>query len=178
MTTMSSLAARTRTAARRYPFLIMALRTGTANYTAVARFLDIDGEVDAVASALRRYADSLEEPAPRHSSVRVRMQSGIGPVESLEEALIVVGSTALGFPDTDGATTDEAGVDTPTYTALIATGTVDGRSLANAIAGLSLEEIDVVAAGFEGETMVVVVERLEGANAVRTVEDSLETVLE
>lgn len=175
---MSSLAARTRTVARRYPFLVMALRTGTANYTAVARFLDVDGEVDAVASALRRYADSLEEATHRDSSVRVRMQSGLGPVESLEEALIVVSSTALGVPESTDTRSDDAGTDNPTYTAIIATGTVDGRSLANAIAGLSLEGIDVVAAGLENGTMVVVVERLEGANAVRIVERSLETVLE
>ena len=47
-----SLAARTREAVRNEPFLHDALRAGVLNYTAVARYLEVDGEHDAIATAL------------------------------------------------------------------------------------------------------------------------------
>ncbi|MFT4958602.1 MAG: hypothetical protein ACI9EZ_001934, partial [Halobacteriales archaeon] len=55
-----SLAERTREAARARPFLVEGLRAKVVNYTAAARFLDVDGEVDAVATALRRYGEGLD----------------------------------------------------------------------------------------------------------------------
>ncbi|MFW6317667.1 MAG: DUF7523 family protein, partial [Halorubrum sp.] len=91
-----SLAAETRRAVAEHPFLLAALRAGVVNFTAAARFLEVDGETDAVATALRRYADDLPAYETASREARVTMQSGIGPVESLEDALLAVGGTALG----------------------------------------------------------------------------------
>lgn len=162
-----SLAADTRWAVDAHPFLHTALRAGVINYTAAARFLAVDGEADAVATALRRYGDELEALDSDNRTVRVRMQSGVGPVDDPDEALLAVGSTVLG-----------TGGDSSAYTAIVATGEVDARAVSTALAALSIADIEVVAAGFEPETLVVAVERLDGANAVRAVEDALETALE
>ena len=158
-----SLAAETRRAVEEQPFLVVALRAGVLNYTAAARFLEVDGEVDAVATALRRYAEELPDYETDSADARVSMQSGVGPVEELEDALLVVGGTALGPGD-------------GSRTAIVATGAVDAPSLAATLEALALEGIDVLAAGVGAEAMVVVVDRLDGATAVRTVERALEGV--
>ncbi|MFP9193516.1 DUF7523 family protein [Natronosalvus vescus] len=162
-----SLAAETRQAVDAHPFLRNALRAGVLNYTAAARFLAVDGDVDAVATALRRYADDLESPAASEQNVRVRMQSGVGPVDDPEKALVSIGTTTLG---TDG-------LETP-YTAILTTGEVGSRALATALETLSIADIDVIVAGGDADSMVLVVDRLEGANAVRAVEQGLESMLE
>lgn len=160
-----SLAAETRRAAADHPFLVRALRAGVCNYTAAARFLDVDGDTDAVATALRRYAEDLPSFDTASRDARVTMRSGIGPVEDGAEALLVVSGTALG----------EVGGD---LTTILATGEVDAVALAGTLDALALAGIDVVAAGVADGAMTVVVERLDGANAVRAVERSLEDVLE
>ncbi len=170
-----SLAAETRRAADDHPFLVAGLRAGVVNFTAAARFLDVDGETDAVATALRRYADDLPGYDPTARDSRVTMESGIGPVETLEEAVLVVGGTALGrFEEDEGRN----GNGNQNRTALLATGAVDADALRAALGALSLENIAVHAAGVCEGTMVMVVERLDGANAVRAVERALESVLE
>ena len=75
-----SLASETRDAVRARPFLYDALRAGVVNYTAAARELDVDGEVDAVATALRRFAEELAEYDPtnlfeRNQNVRPSAQA-------------------------------------------------------------------------------------------------------
>lgn len=165
-----SLAAETRRAADEHPFLVAGLRAGVVNFTAAARFLDVDGETDAVATALRRYADDLPDFEPTARDSRVTMESGLGPVHSLEDAVLVVGGTALGRNEEEGPGGDR--------TALLATGAVDADALRAALATLALEGIAVHAAGVAAGTMVLVVERLDGANAVRAVERALESVLE
>lgn len=160
-----SLAAETRRAADEHPFLVAALRAEVVNYTAAARFLGIDGETEAVATALRRYAEALPAYEDASRDARVTMRSGIGPVEDDAEALLAVGGTALG--ETGG-----------NLTAILATGEVDAVALAGALDALSIEEVDVVAAGVADGAMTVVVERLDGANAVRAVERALEGGLE
>lgn len=169
-----SLAAETRQAVERHPFLYDALRAGVVNYTAAARFLrdeaDVDGETEAVATALRRYAADLETAAPVGRETRVRMQSGVGSVDDTDEgddAVLTVGRTSLAT----GANSSES-------TALIVTGEVGGRALAAALESLAIDGIDVVAAGLESETMVIVVDRLDGANGVRAVERGLASLLE
>lgn len=157
-----SLAANTRRAAADHPFLLAALRAGVLNYTAAARFLAIDGEIDAVATALRRYAEELPDYETTEREARVTMQSGVGPVDDPADALLVVGGTAIG-----------AGSD---RTAILAAGEVDAAALATVLETLSIEEIEVTAAGVGEETLVVVVDRLEGANALRAIEDALERV--
>ncbi len=77
-----SLAAETRRAVDRRPFLRTALRAGVVNYTAAARFLAVDGETDAIATALRRYADELPAYETESRAARVRMERGIGPLET------------------------------------------------------------------------------------------------
>ncbi|WP_255190786.1 DUF7523 family protein [Natronobeatus ordinarius] len=162
-----SLAAETRRAVEEHPFLVVALRAGVVNYTAAARFLEVDGEVDgevdAVATALRRYAEELPDYETGAADARVSMQSGIEPVDELEDALLVVGGTAFGPGD-------------GSRTAIVATGAVDASALAATIQALELEGTDVLAAGVGTEAMVVVVDRLDGATAVRAVERALEGV--
>ncbi len=180
-----SLAAETRRAVDRNPFLRTALRAGVVNYTAAARYLDVDGDPDAIATALRRYADELPTYETDSRAVRVRMESGIGPLEQIEgesggkdghgsgdegnaataatEALVAVGSAAFGPCGGD-------------RTAIVATGDVDTAALADVLARLSLEDISPDAAAVADGTMVLVVERREGANALRAVEGALERV--
>jgi len=161
-----SLAAETRRAVDRRPFLRTALRAGVVNYTAAARALAVDGETDAIATALRRYADELPAYETESRDVRVRMESGIGPLEGASndaDALVTVGGQAFGPVDGD-------------RTAIVAVGDVDAAALATVLSRLSVDEISPTAAGVAAEMLVVVVDRLEGANALRAVEDALERV--
>lgn len=169
--THMSLAADTRRGAEQYPFLVMALRAGVLNYTAAARFLEsetaLTGDIGAVATALRRYASELPELETTARDARVTMQSGIEPVEDTPstEALVRVGSIALGPGSGDS-------------TAILVTGDVDSTVLSGILERLALAEIAVTAAGYVDETIVVVVARSAGANAVRLIEGALETVCE
>jgi len=161
-----SLAAETRRAVDRRPFLRTALRAGVVNYTAAARTLAVDGETDAIATALRRYADELPAYETESRDVRVRMESGIGPLESARDdadTLLTVGGQAFGPVDSD-------------LTAIVAAGDVDAAALAAVLARLTAEELSPTAAGVAEDALVIVVERLEGANALRAVEDALERV--
>ncbi|WP_090385371.1 DUF7523 family protein [Natronobacterium texcoconense] len=159
-----SLAARTRRAVEEHPFLVTALRAGVVNYTAAARFLDLEGDTDAVATALRRYAEELPAYETSARDVRVRMESGVGPADGGDEPLLSVGGAAFGF----GGDGDR--------TAILATGTVDPPALAETLRVLALEDIAPTAAAVGADTLVVVVDRLDGANAVRAVEAALESV--
>ncbi|QLD84963.1 hypothetical protein HWV23_04265 [Natronomonas halophila] len=158
-----TVAADTREAVRERPFLETALRAGVVNYTAAARFLDV-GEQEAVAAALRRYAEELadyEEPNRRAS---VSMKSGVGAVdeegESTSSALLQIGEIAF---TADGGD----------YTAVVAEGDVDANALADVLGRLRTADVEVEAAGASGGTLTVVVGRRAGANAVRAVEDAL-----
>ena len=161
-----SLAAETRRAVDRRPFLRTALRAGIVNYTAAARTLALDGETDAIATALRRYADELPAAETDSRDVRVRMESGIGPLEGgakAEDALVTVGGTAIGPCGGD-------------RTAIVAAGDVDAAALADVLSRLAVDGISPIAAGVGGDAMVLVVDRLAGADALRAVEDTLERV--
>lgn len=159
-----SLAAETRRVTESHPFLVTALRAGVVNYTAAARFLEVDGETDAVATALRRYAEASPAYETESRDVRVTMKSGIGTVEpGTDEALLSLGGTAFGPGGSD-------------RTGILATGDVDAVALADTLQRLALEEITPLAAAVADGSMLVVVERLEGANALRAVENALESV--
>ncbi|NGM70857.1 hypothetical protein G6M89_17930 [Natronolimnobius sp. AArcel1] len=158
-----SLAAETRRVADQHPFLVAALRAGIVNYTAAARFLEVDGETDAVATALRRYAEELPAYEREERDVRVQMESGIGPTDANADTLVSVGATGFGSNGGD-------------QTAIFATGAVDGAALAAVLQALTLEDIDPTAAAVGDGTLLVVVDRLEGANALREVENALEGV--
>lgn len=170
-----SLAAETREAVRQQPVLYDALRAGIINYTAAADRLDLDGDREAVATALRRFAESLSEDADSEDtaepaadrSLTVRMDRGIDPVaESLPvfagDAFASDDATADG--DNDAADVDDA------VTAIRATGDVDSALLATVLDRLRIAEIDVLAAGVASDTLVVLVPQRAGVDALRVVE--------
>ena len=169
-----SLAADTREAVRKRPFLLDALRAGLLNYSAAATWLvddaDLDGDPDAVATALRRFREGLPSYTTESRSATVSMRSGVGLADGDDEdetnnaadTLLHVGSVAV----TDG------GRDT----AVLATGDVDAAALAEVLDRLLAADIDPLAAGVAGESLAVVVGGREGATAVRIVEAALASV--
>ncbi|MEE6208719.1 hypothetical protein U3A55_00910 [Salarchaeum sp. III] len=156
---MSSLAERTRTAVDARPFLRTALAAGVVNYAAAARLLDVDGETDAVATALRRYGDDLTHDADAVDAT-VTMESGLGESDT---GLLAVNDTAYA-----------AG--TGSLTGVVATGDVDARALASVLGRLDTAGIAPEAAGYTDGSLVVVVERRDGPNALRAVETALAAV--
>ena len=151
-----SLAAATRDAVRERPFLYDALRAGVVNYTAAARTLDVDGDTEAVATALRRFADELGDGPVHESEASVSMRSGLGPSED-GSALLTVGDTRL----TAGA---------GSLTGIVASGDVSAAALGDALGRLRAADVPVEAAGVGDETLVVVVKRRAGPDALRVVE--------
>lgn len=167
---MSSLAARTREAAREHPFLVTALAAGVVNYAAAARFLDVEGDPEAVGTALSRYADELEldersrrAPVTMRSGVAVADREGLATGDA--DPLLAVGDVAV---TTDGGQ----------HTALLATGEVDPAALATVLQRLVTSGIDPVAAGVGDEGLVVVVPGGDGPDALRATEAALERVPE
>lgn len=163
-----SLAAATREAVRRRPFLLAALRAGVVNYTAAARYLDdeLGDDTDAIATALRRFAEELPDDATGGRDARVAMESGLGAVDASDaEAVLAVGAAA--FAPGAGS-----------LTGVIATGDVDAAALAHVLSRLETADVSVVAAAVGGESLAVVVERRDGADALRVVEAALERVPE
>ena len=174
-----SLAAETREAVREHPFVLDALRAGVVNHSAAAAWLaetaGIDGDPDAIATALRRFREELPAYGTGERTASVSMQSGVrvdeGEAEAPEEteaeasgsdALLRVGGTAV-LPD-------------GRETAILASGDVDATTLATALRRLSAVAVDVSAAGVAGDALVVVVGRRDGATAVRVVEAALDAV--
>ncbi len=158
-----SLAERTRRAVDKRPFLVDALRAGVCNYTATARFLDVEGDEDAVATALRRYADDLPPMEAQSRDARVTMESGLGPTDDPADAVLVAGGVALA---PGGGS----------LTGVLATGDVDPTALAAVLRRLASAGVPVEAAATAGDALVVAVPRRAGADAVRTVEAALEAV--
>lgn len=166
-----SLAEETREAVRDRPFLQESLRAGVLNYTAAARFLagEVDAAtgdegVEAIATALRRYRESLPDYAESPRDARVAMRSGLGAVESSEDALLAVGDAAFA-PDAGSST------------GVVVNGAVDAADLAGVLGRLRTAGVDPVAAGATDGSIVVVVERLAGPDALRAVESALERVV-
>jgi len=169
-----TLAEAAREAARRRPALLAALRAGVVNYTAAARTLadDVDGDTESVATALRRFAESLPDDAVEPRDARVSMRSGLGEMDADEvstdataenENLLAVGGIVL----RPGA---------GSLTAVVANGEVDGRALAHVLDRLDAEGITVRTAGVADGTLAVAVERRDGPDALRVVEDALDAV--
>jgi len=166
-----SIAETTREAVRRRPFLLDALRAGVLNYSAAAAYLDVDGDDDAVATALRRFREELPAFDTGERDARVRMQSGVGLREAGARGgdgdddatpLLAVGGTVV----TDGGS----------LSAVLATGDVDTAALTSVCSRLAAEGVDAHAAAVAGESLVVVVDRRDGAATVRAVESALERV--
>ena len=158
-----TLAGETRAAVDDHPFLRRALRAGVVNHAAAARFLDVDGDEDAVAAAVRRYAEDLPEFDASDAGARVSMESGLSRAEEGDQnGLLVVGD--------EGFTADGGSL-----TALVAAGDLDTRALAVALERLHVAGIEPVAAGV-ADSLAVVVERRDGADALRLLEDALTSV--
>ncbi|WP_224447065.1 DUF7523 family protein [Haloprofundus salilacus] len=167
-----SLAADTREAVRERPFLLNALRAGVVNYAAAASSLDLDGDTDAIATALRRYAEELSPPEIEARDARVTMKRGVGIVDAEEAeaaeatdegALLTLGGRVV---------VADAGL----QTAVLATGEVDADALTTVLGRLQAAEVSVDAAATAGESLLVVVERRDGVNALRVVESALEAI--
>ena len=155
-----TLAAATRDAVDDHPFLRRALRAGVVNHAAAARFLGVDGDQEAVSAAVRRYGEDLADYDTDDRDAPVSMKSGVGPAE---EGLLSVSGQA--YAPGEGS-----------LTALVATGDVDTRALAAALERLHAADIEPDAAGVSDDSLVVVVERRDGANALRIVENALNAV--
>lgn len=165
-----TVAERTREAVRTHPFLYHALRAGVVNYTAAARFLDVDagegndGGVEAVAVALRRYARDLPDPEPVSRRVRVEMQSGLEtvdrPVDTDDAPVLTVGGTGL-VPGGGS------------ITAIVATGEVGSEALVDTLSRLQVEGVPVEAAAAGDGHLVVAVGRHDGPTALRLLEEAL-----
>ena len=171
-----SLAAETREAVRRRPVLYDGLRAGIVNYTAAAESLNIDGDTEAIATALRRFSESLSaddvdgdsgEEADR--SLTVRMESGIDRIDA--DALLAVDGAGFGG-DADPEPAPDVADESPSLTAIHATGDVDSELLATVVDRLRIDDIEVHAAGVADEALVVLVPRRSGATALRLVESA------
>lgn len=155
-----TLASEARAAVRRRPFLRSALAAGIVNYSAAARYLDV-GEEEAVAAALRRYAEELTPPDAPLADARVDMRSGFEAVDAPDtDALLTVGDVA--FAPRSG-----------THTAVIATGDLSVAHLTRVLARLDAEGVAVTAAGGSDGHLVCLVDRTDGVDALRHVEDVL-----
>jgi hypothetical protein len=162
-----SLAERTREAVRAEPFLHDALRAGVVNYSAAAEWLDVSGQTDAIATALRRYADELPEIEHTDCGARVRMQTDVPLVEGetmTDSSLFTI----------DGRSLVQGGP----LCALVAYGDVDAGALADVLDRLRLADIDVEAAGVGDDRLVVAVSGRDGGSALPLVESALETVMD
>lgn len=206
-----SLAAEAREAVREHPFLLSALRAGVVNHRAAAEFLELDGDPDAVATALRRFAETLPEYETESRDARVTMHSGVGvvggrtdpgdgdggtdpgDVDGGTDPGNVDGDTDIG--DVDGGTDTDGDVgaveetesllligdsavvpDAGDLTAVVATGDVDAVAASAVLDRLGVDDVDVIAAGVDESTLVVVVPRRAGATTVRLVENTLAAI--
>lgn len=151
---MGSLAAETRNAVAESPFLRDALRAGVVNFAAAARYLDVDGDEEAVATALRRYTEELPPLDDRGPDVRVRMESGVEP-----DILAVSGTRPAG--------------ESSTLTAIVASGELDPPFVGRALVRMEGAEVTVHGAGVADGTAVFLVERRDGATALRLVEQGV-----
>ena len=167
-----SLAADAREAVRERPFLRDALRAGVVNHSAAAAWLaadaDLDGDADAVATAIRRFRSELPPYETAARNVSVSMQSGVTIIHDYDgeeqptDALLRLGDAALA----DGGS----------QTAILATGEVDAAALATILRRLAAADVRPAAAAAVGESLVVAVERRDGPTAVRIVEAALAAV--
>lgn len=153
-----TVAADARAAVRAHPFLYTALEADIVNYTAAAEFLDV-GETDAVAAALRRYADAVGDYGEESRRVSVTMRSGVGETDD-GEGLLGVGGRTFSVGDGD-------------LIAVIATGDVEPSGLEAVLGRLRTADIDPVAVGGTEGHAVVVVDRRSGPGAVRALEGAL-----
>ncbi|WP_380677959.1 DUF7523 family protein [Salinigranum sp. GCM10025319] len=161
-----SLAAEAREAVRQRPYLHRALRAGVVNYRAAADVLDLDGDPEAVATALRRYADELDPLGTESVDAPVRMQRGVGladdPGPDADVVLAVGERRVVRDGDMTAVRVDGDGV--------------RPEALEHVLARLRTSSVVVDAAGVVDGELVVVVPRRQGATALRAVEEALGSI--
>lgn len=162
-----SLASAARDAVRSTPFLYDALRAGVVNYRAAAEYLDVDGDTDAVATALRRFADELDAPPASRLDAPVRMQSGVTLADADVDAETVAPE------DVVVSVGDRRVVRGGDLTAIRVQGDVESATLERVLGRLRTRSVVVAAAGVVADELTVVVPRRQGATALRVVEDAL-----
>ena len=152
-----SVAATTREAVERHPFLRLALRAGVVNYAGAARFLDI-GDPDAVAAALRRVAAELPPLEVASADVRIRVHSGAALADDADDPLLAVGSVIVVEDDTGTLSVLTVSGDlTPAYVGAVLTAVAE--------AGIS-----IVATSIEASHLRIVCPSDEAVEALRAVE--------
>jgi hypothetical protein len=156
-------AATTRAAVDRLPWLRRGLRAGLLNAAAVAGWLDLPGDPESVAAAVRRYGADLEPLAADTPSVTVRMRAGLGHGDTADDRILEVLGASIGGSG-EG------------LTALVCTGDVDPQMLALCIDRLSVGSIVVDAAGVLDQTAVIAVPSRDGPAALRMIEDTLAAI--
>ena len=164
-----TVAEETRAAVRERPFLFDALRAGVVNYAAAAATLDIDADPDAVATALRRYADELDGAAAVASEGRVTMERRVGAVEGDDADDAADGETPL-----LSVAGREYAVGAGDATAVVVRGDVDPVALERVLGRLRAAGTDVESAAVAPSALVVVVGRRAGADALRIVESAVD----
>lgn len=154
-----SIAKRTRAAINEHPFLVEALRADVVNYTAAARFLDV-GEAEAVAAALRRYANELPpQPKPSGAS-KVRMITGLGREDTADDALLKIDGASYQY---------EAG----TLTAILVDREFSHFYDVEIRWQLRENGIDAQAIASTADQFIIVTERKDGPTTLRLVEEAL-----
>lgn len=152
-----SIAAATRSAVDREPFLRLAIRAGVVNYSAAARYLDV-GDHDAVAAALRRLADELPPLEGTDPDRRIRVRRGARLVEDDPDALLRVGDVGVAIDDGELA-------------AILVAGELSAAVVGGVLTALAEGGIDVRGAGWAGDQLVIVVPSDDRVDALRMVED-------
>lgn len=152
-----SIAAATRNAVDREPFLRLAIRAGVVNYSAAARYLDV-GDPDAVAAALRRLAEELPPVERTDPACRIRVRRGARIVEHEDDAVLRVGEMGVAVDDGELAV-------------LIVVGELTAAIVGSMLYSLAATDIDVPAAGWAGEQLVIACPSNDAVAALRTIEE-------
>ncbi len=133
------------------------------NYRAVARAIDVSGDVDAVATAIRRYAEELAPVAEDSDPPTIRIER---PVR------ITTAPDATGLLSV-GDTTVQSGTDGAAAALLVSRGhAYPPRQLAADILALETNDLTPQAVGLGQTTAVIVVAQTDGPDAIRVLEDS------
>jgi len=155
---------------RARPFVLDALRAGVLNHSAAAAWLadeaGLDGDPDAIATALRRFREELSDYATADRAASVSMRSRWGSSTATASKTPTPSSASV-------AQRSSRRVVTPRFSQL---GRSTLRRSRRSSAGFAAADVAVEAAGVAGETLVVVVGRRDGAIAVRIAEASLAVV--
>lgn len=172
-----SLAAETRAAARAHPWLVTALRADIINYRAAASFLDLEGDIDSVARALRRFGDSLNNfTTVGESDIPIRMHHGVDIVSDTHDMVQNQGEASV---DILLRLNNEFIITADGQLSAIIVDTVPDMTISGfttAIERIQMEDINIKAAGTLQDMFIVIVPRRKGASALRSVEAALTVI--